>query len=232
MRVFDERALRVLTTTKNGIRYYITDEGAFPSVTSIIHKMLPEPDELKAWRILTPNWKELLKRYKYEGEFIHYRVLNRYAIRTLEPPDIEPSLLHDSDFISSVEIAEIMWEELGLDINPIAVEEVLICRKHRYAGRVDLIAEVDGETAVIDLKRHFEPNRKQFLLQIGAYAYAYGLDKVDKGMVVSLCPDQQRNPELTAKVVEVSKDELSWFASEFLALVREFWKREGVSSNG
>jgi len=187
---------RIRTEYENGIRYYVTDKGKFPSVTSIIHKMLPEPDELKAWRITTPNWKSLLKRYKYEGEFIHYRVLNRYAIRTLEPPEIDPSLLFDSEFITAIETGELMWNELGLDVNPIVVEEVLINRKHRYAGRVDMIAEIDGQTVVIDLKRHFEPARKQFLLQIGAYAYAYGLDKVDKGMVVSLCPDQEGRAEL------------------------------------
>jgi len=217
---------RIRTEYENGIRYYVTDEGKFPSVTSIIHEMLSEPDELKAWRITTPNWKSLLKRYKYEGEFIHYRVLNRYAIRTLEPPEIDPSLLDDEEFITAVETGELMWDELELNINPIMVEEVLINRKHRYAGRVDMIAEIDGQTVVIDLKRHFEPARKQFLLQIGAYAHAYGLDEVDKGMVVSLCPDRDRNPNLEAKVVEINKEELSWFASEFLTLVREFYEKE------
>jgi len=211
---------------ENGIRYYLTDAGKLPSVTSIIHKTLPEPDELKIWRMLNPNWKQLLRRYKYEGEFIHYRVLNRYAIRTLEPPEIDPSLLFDSEFLTAVETGELMWDELGLDVNPIAVEEVLICKKHRYAGRADLIAEIDGQTVVIDLKRHFEPARKQFLLQVGAYAYAYGLDKIDRGMVVSLCPDQDRNPSLEAKVAEISKEELSWFASEFLGLVEVFYEKE------
>ncbi|MHC1625362.1 MAG: hypothetical protein ACXQS2_05120 [Methermicoccaceae archaeon] len=218
--------MKVEEIYENGIRYYLTDAGKLPSVTSIIHKTLPEPDELKIWKMLNPDWKDLLKRYKYEGEFIHYRVLNRYAIRTLEPPEIDPSLLFDSEFITAIETGELMWDELGLNISPIMVEEVLINRKHRYAGRVDMIAEIDGQTVVIDLKRHFEPSRKQFLLQIGAYAHAYGLDKVDKGMVVSLCPDQDQNPTLEAKVVEINKEELSCFASEFLTLMEVFYEKE------
>jgi len=221
--------MKVETIYENGIRYYLLEGLKLPSVTSIIHATLGEPEETRAWRMRTPNWKQLLKRYRYEGEFIHYRVLNRYAVRTLEPPEIDPPLLDDEEFITAVETGEMMWNELGLNINPIVVEEVLINRKHRYAGRVDMIAEIDGQTVVIDLKRHFEPARKQFLLQIGAYAYAYGLDKVDKGMVVSLCPDQDRNPSLEAKVVEINKEGLNWFASEFLVLVDEFYKKsEGV----
>ena len=211
--------------TENGIRYYITPEGRFPSVTSIL-SLLPKP-ALENWRtILGKEADKIAAERAVVGSVCHYRILSRYSIRLIEPPkvflpwkDLEKWL---KELNMRAEICEILWDELELEIEDAICEHTMISYKHRFAGTADLIGKVNGIPTILDIKTGNNIHREYFL-QLAAYFLLANENEItiDRGAIVHL---PVYSDELIGKVVWIKKEELSWFSAEFLNLVKEFYK--------
>jgi len=212
--------------TENGIRYYITPEGRFPSVTSIL-SLLPKP-ALENWRtILGKEADKIAAERAVVGSVCHYRILSRYSIRLIEPPkvflpwkDLEKWL---KELNMRAEICEILWDELSIDLEPLYVEHSLVSRKHRFAGTLDLLAEIDGENVIIDLKTSKEV-WKEYELQLAAYTIMCeenGIN-VDYGMIVKLHPFN----DVESDIIKLDKKRLDERGKEFLDLVVMFYEKE------
>lgn len=221
---------------ENGLRYYIDQGEKFPSVTSVMKSVNGEPEGITRWKERTPNWEEITEKSRLEGTVGHYRILNRYSINVLsDKPEIPRQALIDGELLHRVELMEMMWDNITLMqdgqrvyLTPIDVEERVICRKYKYAGRVDMIAEIDGKVTIVDLKRNPDPTKKQYHLQVAAYAMAFVednrfYDEVEQGMVVSLCPDERKNPDLTGKYDIINKKDLDKLCDEWVDMMGGFY---------
>lgn len=216
-------------TEIKGIRFYETPFGKFPSVTSIL-SLVPKP-ALEVWRQRVKNADKIAAEAAVIGTVCHYRILNRYAIRQLEPPSVHLPWRDSLEWLEELnyraELAEQMWQELvkDTDLTPLYVEHTLVSREYRFAGTFDLLARINGSNVLIDLKTSKEL-WETYRLQLGAYyvlCRENGIN-VDLGMLVGLHPFERNNPQLKAYSVLLSKSELVAKGKEFLKLVEEFYR--------
>jgi len=204
------------------MHFYRVGSEYFPSVTSIIHAVVPESEQIAMWRERNGNWKKDLAASQALGTVIHYRILNQLATSNLQLPSFTFEALA-KDALTRAEIADSMWDDLKFDIGyPRRVEEFVVCHEHRYAGTPDMVAPINGVMTLVDLKTSknvYESHK----LQLGGYYHALG-GYPDRGMVITLNTDERSNPHFKAFYVELTKDELESYADRFLELVEKFYE--------
>jgi len=211
------------TGIDNGLRYYEVEDKRFPSVTSILAATLERP-ELELWRELTPNADEIAAEAAVIGQVIHYRLLSRYSLRSLDPPTIYLPWKQTDEWLEELayraELAELMWEDLELEFADCLVEETLFSHKHGFAGTPDLIETVNGQAVLLDIKTGEKIWREHYLQMGGYYLLVKenGID-VQMGLIAHIHPFG----DLKAELVRIKLEKLNWFAAEFLGLVREFY---------
>lgn len=95
------------------------------------------------------EWFERKDRRATEGSNVHEKVLEVLAAGERIPSlaDVEGE---ERGYAQGV-IA--WWADVNPD--PIGSELVVLSTAHGYAGRIDLIAEIDGQTTIVDLKTGF-----------------------------------------------------------------------------
>jgi len=201
-----------------------------PSVTSIIQETLPEPPELEAWRRKNTNWKTILARAQVHGTLIHHRILAPLHMGLLELPDI-PMTEWYTDTLEIVENGEYMWNTLDIKVGfPRLVEHLIIHRKEKYAGRLDMCAPIsfDGDefiNTIVDLKTSKQV-RDVHKIQMGGY---YGAlpdkQKPEQGLIVGLPPESK---SLTPHTTFLYKEDLLKYEEQFYELAREWHKRHSL----
>jgi len=156
--------------TINGKRFYLTPEGnKYPSVTTITSQY---------------NKQSIMEWRKRVGEEEANRISTRAASRGTRVHKICEDYLNNQDDYLQKQMpnAIVMFKTLQplLDqyVNNIhALEVPLYSNYLRVAGRVDCIAEFDGNLAVIDFKTANKPKEEQWIqnyfMQCSAYAVMY-----------------------------------------------------------
>lgn len=203
--------------------YKSVDGEYFPSVTTIIGEMLEEPEGLKRWRQNNADWEKQSNRAQIIGTLVHYRILNGLAPQSLELPDIPYDDI-PKDALHRVDLGEIMWDELGLEIgHPRRIEKFAMNREFKFAGKPDLVAPVNGIYTLVDLKTSREV-RETHRLQMGGYHEL--LERTpEQAMLVSLHPNERGNAHLRAHTVTICRKDLDEYADKFVELAKEFHKR-------
>lgn len=211
------------------MRYYTYKGRKLPSVTSIISAELPHP-EIRQW--IQRLGKEKARRKTVEraviGQVIHHRLLNKYAIRSMEPPSIQVEHRELSEWVQEVEhrseLAEMMWEQLPIEITGAPYVERTLYSEKGFAGTADFIGYVDGVKTLADIKTGFMVY-SDVTLQLGAYEYCleeeYG-ESVEQGMVFHIHPFEDRNKCLEPALITFSKDELFTGRERFFDVFNRF----------
>lgn len=150
----------MLSEENDSGRYYATPEGKFPSVTTVTgwekRKFFAE------WRKNNP---EEAKRTTSRGTRLHSLLEQYLNNEKLDKKKIDPFTLD-------------LFLQIQPEINKIdnihALEVPLYSKLLKLAGRVDCIAEYNGELAVIDFKGSTKQKRKEdienYFLQATAYS--------------------------------------------------------------
>ena len=147
-------------TNVNGVRHYETPSGLYPSVTTVVG--WEKSQFFKEWRQKNPKES---RRVLNRGNLLHETIenyLNNKNIELMSLPPVVATLFmqmkSELDKINSVFALEMaLWSEtLGL------------------AGRVDCVAEYNGELSIIDFKgstrEKYEEDIENYFLQGTAYA--------------------------------------------------------------
>ena len=201
------------------------DQGQYlPSVTTIIHACMPEPERLTQWKNNNPDWSKKTDKAASIGTILHYRILNGIAEHQLELPDLDWEKI-PADANKRADLAQIMWDNLNLKIeHPIKVEHLCVNHEHRFAGKFDLCATIDGIYTLLDIKssKLFHDSHR---LQMAAYYLL--LDRTpDRAMLVSLHPNEAGNPHLRAHVEIIEREKLDELAEQFILLAQEFHRQK------
>lgn len=216
--------------------YYSVDGHVYPSVTTILSAMLPEPAPLTKWKQRNPNHEAILRDRAIFGTLAHFRILNQMADVTIDLPEIPMNEWGDLDEIETrIELAEMMFYELDLDIgSPRIIESLVVNHKYKYAGRMDMLAPVDGIWTLCDLKTSKEAYESH-KLQMGGYYDAIPEDKKpERAMLICIHPYPQDNPTFHAHTEIIPKDKLLKYRDEFLKYAIEYHKThsmEGIEAN-
>lgn len=157
----DEKLKTELLSEENESgRYYVTPEGKYPSVTTVTgwekRKFFAE------WRKKNP---EEAKRTMNRGNKLHSLVEKYLNNEKLVKKDIDPFTLD-------------LFLQMKKDVDKIdniyALETPLFSKLIKLAGRVDCVAEFDGELAIIDFKGSTKTKRKEdidnYFMQATAYS--------------------------------------------------------------
>jgi hypothetical protein len=204
------------------LHFYKVGNDYLPSVTTIIHSVVPESEQIAMWRERNGSWKRDLAASQALGTVVHYRILNPLATRTIDLPVFAFEALAN-DALTKAEIADAMWDNLKFDIGyPRKIEDFIVCHEYRYAGTPDMVAPINGVMTLVDLKTSknvYESHK----LQLGGYYHALGRYP-EQGMVVTLNTDERSNPHFKAYYGMLTKEELESYADKFLELVEKFYE--------
>gem|GEM_PF-1376745 len=169
--------------SQDGCRYYITNEGVYPSATTIISAVVGKPGlviwakrvALSTVRRLVANGADLedaiqvaamqADRLRDEGALRGSRVHAAIA-KALVGQDYAP------EWRRWVQAAQAFLTHHNL--KPVAAEVVLISRRHTYGGTADLICQAgDGSVVLVDWKSGRHPFMAESALQVGAYSLSF-----------------------------------------------------------
>lgn len=152
------------------------------------------------------------------GTLVHYHILKRYSKNLLPKPTDHIWNTSRQEVVGRVRRCLDMWESIDWQIDPICVETALFCHDPRYAGRMDMLAKVDGKLTLIDLKtgRHYPEH------VIQAAAYWHALNRKPDVCFVSLDSILDRNPSQQASLKYFAEYELEKGWEKFLDLYTEF----------
>lgn len=180
----------VEAVTEEGTRHYPCPKGNYPSVTTVISNNPEKIAGIMRWRKRVGEEKanRVCKRATTRGNDFHL-MAEMYLKNTLVEEDFTKSPLSAMMFQSAKETLN--------NINNIYLQEaVLYSDILQIAGRVDCIAEYNGELSIIDFKTSGSPKKESYLydyyVQEQAYACMfyemYGL-AVKKLVTIVACED-------------------------------------------
>jgi genome maintenance exonuclease 1 len=177
--------------TVNGVRHYPVPNGSkYPSITSVTtHK---NKEFFADWRKKVGDVEadRICKVSTSRGTVFH-----KYAEDYLNNLQVAPKNLTEQ-ISASWQMFESAKPYLDNINNIHALEAPLYSDDFRIAGRVDCIAEYNGELAIIDFKTSGKLKREDWIehyfVQCMAYGYAYwertGIE-IDKIVVMIACQD-------------------------------------------
>lgn len=156
-------------TLETGRTYYTPDGNAYPSVTTVLGSM--KKDGIDQWRkrVGDEEADKIMRQAATRGTAVH-QLAEDYLNNK---PDWDKGAM-PANLFSFNQIKPI----LDRHVNRIWYQEApLYSDKLRTAGRVDCIAEYDGELSIIDFKTSRKPKKKEWIegyfLQASFYAGAF-----------------------------------------------------------
>lgn len=158
----DEKLKTELLSEENESgRYYVTPEGKYPSVTTVTgwekRKFFAE------WRRNNP---EEAKRTVNRGNKLHSLIEKYLNNEQLNKKQIDPFTL---------DLFLQMKKDIDRIDNIYALEHPLYSKLIRLAGRVDCVAEFDGQLSIIDFKGSTKTKRKEDIENYFMQATAYSI---------------------------------------------------------
>jgi len=130
------------------------------------------------------EWFERKDRRATEGTNVHEKVLE-----ILAAGERVPSLADVSEAERGYAQGVIAWWA-EVEPEPIATEQVVYSPIHRFAGRLDLIATIDGKRTIVDLKTGFIGESAH--VQLGGYwlaATESGFGPIDEMLLLKVYDD-------------------------------------------
>lgn len=191
-----------------GRRFYCRKVGDmkifYPSVTTIISQ------DKKSSSGSSPSMSI--------GTVTHYHILKRYSKKLLTLPHESIWNMSKEDVFGRINRNLLMWNNLNLNIKPICVETGLFCEEPRLAGTLDLLARIDSDLTLCDIKtgKYYDSHPLQ------AAGYWHMLKRRPQVCFIYLDSILERNPEQKAIVKYFTKYELEKGYEDLLDKYAEF----------
>jgi len=230
MKIFDHvgelTPVEMETVTIDGKRYYVTPTGGkYPSITTVISNNSAKQAGLARWRARVGKEKAQAKSNRAAGRGTRYhKLVEDYFNNELDTEKYKDMPLPWTMFHSSREILD--------RINRVYLQEAaLYSDVLQIAGRVDCIAEYEGELAIIDFKTAEAPKKEQYLydyyVQECGYACmlqeVYGLS-VKKLVTIVAC----ENGDTQVKVMPPKKE----YLLSLQAYIKEYQEKHARKTGG
>ncbi len=204
-----------------GKRVYLTPDGdKFPSVTTVISNNAKKMAGIAKWRerVGIEEANRISARSTKRGTTYH-SIVEDYFNNCLDINEYKESPLPVVMFHQTVQTLN--------RINNIYLQEAALYSKHlELAGRVDCIAEFDGELSIIDFKTSATPKREEYLYDyfVQETAYACMLQElydvsVKKIVTIVAC----ENGETQVKVLPPKKE----YFITLMGYISEYQERYG-----
>ena len=179
----------------NGVRYYKTRTGnLYPSVTTVLGKM-SDKTALEEWkkRVGEAEAARVSAFASSRGTKIH-SMCEDYVL------GLEPDLDMPAHKATFMQVKKVLDESID---NVRALECTLISDNLQIAGTCDLVAEYNGDLAIIDYKTSAKYKKKEWIegyfMQASLYSYMLwemtGIQA--KKIVIIIAVDDSNNPQVS-----------------------------------
>lgn len=155
------------TTEVDGKRHYVTPEGVFPSVTTVLSRKTSKQslDEWRA-RVGEEEANRIMKLATDRGTAVH-NICENYILNKEYRRGVMPTDMHTFLQIKPY---------LDLNVGSVyAVEAPLYSSRLRTAGRTDLLAGWQGVNSIIDFKTSKRPKKEEYIENYFIQATCYSL---------------------------------------------------------
>lgn len=159
---------------QNNFRYYKIANKLVPSVTSIL-------------RLSRHNQKDIFSA-KQADSFEIGNLMHSYLEKYIKKERIETKETDNSKI--AFQLSKSIIDNIFPNIDKFIASEVTIHEDYKYAGRLDLLAEIDGKLTVIDYKSSFRKKSSyqidEHFQQLAAYASAHDKmfnTKIERAMI-------------------------------------------------
>jgi hypothetical protein len=142
--------IEFVETEKSRAYYFLAEGGQrrvrLPSVTGILSETWPTSHQMMDWlKREGGNADTLRDSGATRGKAIH-----KFVERYMESGDLMKFSEYPEEYLPYFEgIARFLWDH---DPKPLAIERLIVHPDLRYAGRLDLIATLDGVPTLLDFK--------------------------------------------------------------------------------
>jgi genome maintenance exonuclease 1 len=167
MRIFQHKNIELdelETTTINGKRHYLTEDGALPSITSVLSVL--SRAGIAEWRkrVGEAEANRISTQAARRGTNVH-QMCEDYLNNELEEKKFLP---HERAMFAGIK------RQLDERVGIVYTQETPLYSKYLgVAGRVDCIAEFDGRLSVIDFKTAGKLKEKRYIENYFQQAAAY-----------------------------------------------------------
>ena len=158
----------------DGVRHYTASDGSiktpYPSVTTVLSADKSKAEGIRKWRerVGEEEANRISHQATQRGTAVH-QIMEDYILQ--QEPKTKPMPIHTATAIGLKQ-----WVDIYVD-NVRMVEGQLFSHELRTAGTVDLVADWDGEPAIIDWKTSSRPKKRDFItnyfMQEAAYAVMF-----------------------------------------------------------
>lgn len=155
------------TTEVDGKRHYVTPEGVFPSVTTVLSRKTSKQslDEWRA-RVGEEEANRVMKLATDRGTAVH-NICENYILNKEYRKGVMPTYMHTFLQIKPY---------LDLNVGSVyAVEAPLWSSRLKTAGRTDLLAGWQGVNSIIDFKTSKRPKKEEYIENYFIQATCYSL---------------------------------------------------------
>ena len=155
------------TTEVDGKRHYLTPEGVFPSVTTVLSRKTSKQslDEWRA-RVGEEEANRIMKLATDRGTAVH-NICENYILNKEYRRGVMPTDMHTFLQIKPY---------LDLNVGSVyAVEAPLYSSRLKTAGRTDLLAGWQGVNSIIDFKTSKRPKKEEYIENYFIQATCYSL---------------------------------------------------------
>jgi ATP-dependent exoDNAse (exonuclease V) beta subunit len=191
--------------TKNGVRYYDTPTGNYPSVTTLLKSFYDKGDVLEKWkaRVGEAEAEKVSQQARARGTTLH-NICERFL---LNDPDFKkghmPYTIDDFVFVKKL-LTESIDEIYGIELP-------LYSRTLKTAGTTDLVCLWNGVRSIVDYKTSRKQKREEWIEDYFVQSTIYGLmanEMFDVGIeqVVIILMVEHEHPQVFIKPLETFKE--------------------------
>ena len=201
-------------TTESGRRYTTPSGQKYPSITTVLSSY--NKKAIMEWRQRVGNEEanKIATRASRRGTQLH-TLCEKYILGELS--GMKMQTLMPLDKMMFGQLRPILDEYVG---DVYCLEQPLYSDKLRLAGRVDLIAEWDGELSVIDFKsstkEKHEDNIRNYFMQCSGYAEMFeGITNKPINKIVVAIATEEEIPQVFVKDKKDYLIELNYFINKY-----------------
>lgn len=206
----------LVTEEGNNGRFYLTPEGKYPSITTVLS--VRNGNFLEEWRkrVGKETADKISRQATIRGELVH-NLFERYLNNEeIDLDSLMPQIRQNFKAIQRV---------LDEHVSVVYGQELPLYSSHlELAGRVDCVGIYDNKLSIIDFKTSSRVKKKEeisnYFMQAAAYAIMWeertGMPIVD--LKILMCPDNHKN----ALVFSEKRD--NW-VDELFNVIKE-WKKK------
>ena len=155
-------------TEKDGKRYYITPDGVFPSVTTVLGEKL-DKSGLELWkaRVGVEEAEKVSRQASTRGTAIH-KLCEDYLMNV----EIDPRKVMPFNMMMFNTIKPILAKNVS---KVYGIEAVLYSKILKAAGTSDLLAEYNGINSIVDFKTSKKEKKEEWIQNYFIQATTYSI---------------------------------------------------------